>query len=46
MLERTTKLVGASSFEGEIYVNVQNFSTNHALVEELIVDPSLDLSLS
>jgi hypothetical protein len=45
-LERTTKPAGASSVEGKSYVNVQNFSTNHALVEELIVGPSIDLSLS
>jgi hypothetical protein len=32
--------------EGENCVNVLHFSTNHALVEQLIVEPSLDLSLS
>jgi hypothetical protein len=37
---------GATLTEGENCVNVQNFSTTHALVEQLIVEPSLDLSLS
>jgi hypothetical protein len=37
---------GATLTKGENCVNVQNFSTNHALVEQLIVEPSLDLSLS
>jgi hypothetical protein len=32
--------------ENENCVNVLNFSTNHALVEQLIVESSLDLSLS
>jgi hypothetical protein len=37
---------GATFTEGENCVNVLNFSTNHALVEQLIVEPYLDLSLS
>jgi hypothetical protein len=37
---------GATLTEGENCVNVLNFSTNHDLVEQLIVEPSLDLSLS
>jgi hypothetical protein len=37
---------GATLTKGENCVNVLHFSTNHALVEQLIVEPSLDLSLS
>jgi hypothetical protein len=37
---------GATLTEGDNCVNVLNFSTTHALVEQLIVEPSLDLSLS
>jgi hypothetical protein len=37
---------GATLTEGENCVNVLQFSTNHAFVEQLIVEPSLDLSLS
>jgi hypothetical protein len=32
--------------EGENCVNMLNFSTNHTLVEQLIMAPSLDLSWS
>ena len=32
--------------EGENCLNVLNFSTNHAIIEQLLVEPSLDLSLS
>jgi hypothetical protein len=32
--------------EGENCANMLNFSTNHTLVEQLIMEPSLDLSLS
>jgi hypothetical protein len=32
--------------EGENYVNMLNFSTNHILVAQFIMEPSLDLSLS
>jgi hypothetical protein len=37
---------GAAVTEGENCVNMLNFSTNHTLVEKLIIEPSLDLSLS
>jgi hypothetical protein len=37
---------GATLTEGENCVNMLNFSTNHSLVEQLIMEPSLDLSLS
>jgi hypothetical protein len=37
---------GATLMEGENCDNVLNFSKNHTLVEQLIVEPSLDLSLS
>jgi hypothetical protein len=35
---------GATLTEGENCVNMLNFSTNHTLVEQLIMEPSLDLS--
>jgi hypothetical protein len=37
---------GAALTEGENCVNMLNFSTNHTLVEKLIIEPSLELSLS
>ena len=37
---------GATLIEGENCLNVLNFSTNHAVIEQLLVEPSLDLSLS
>jgi hypothetical protein len=37
---------GAILTEGENYHNMLNFSTNHAIKEQLLVEPSLDLSLS
>jgi hypothetical protein len=37
---------GATLTEGENCGNMLNFSTNHTLVEQLIMEPSLDLSLS
>jgi hypothetical protein len=37
---------GATLTEGENCVNMLNFSTNHTLVEQLIMEPSLDVSLS
>ncbi|RLN41782.1 hypothetical protein C2845_PM01G37200 [Panicum miliaceum] len=37
---------GATLTEGENCLNVLNFSTNHAIVKQLLVEPSLDLSLS
>ena len=37
---------GATLTEGENCLNVLNFSTNHAIIEQLLVEPSLDLSLS
>jgi hypothetical protein len=36
----------ATLTEGENCVNMLNFFTNHTLVEQLIMEPSLDLSLS
>jgi hypothetical protein len=37
---------GATLTEGENCVNILNFSTNHAIIEHLSVEPSLDESLS
>jgi hypothetical protein len=37
---------GATLTEGDNCVNMLNFSTNHTLVEQFIMAPSLDLSLS
>ena len=37
---------GATLMEGESSLDVLKFSTNHAKIEQLLVDPSLDLSLS
>ena len=37
---------GATLTEGENYFNVLNSSINHAIIEQLLVEPSLDLSLS
>ena len=37
---------GATLMRGERCLNVLNFSTNHAIVEQLLVEPSLDESLS
>ena len=37
---------GATLTEGEKCFNVLNSSTNHAIIEQLLVEPSLDLSLS
>ena len=36
----------ATLTEGENCLNVLNFSTNHAIIEQLLVEPSLDLFLS
>ena len=44
--ENTGKAHGATLTEGENCLNVLNFSTNHAIIEQMLVDPSLDLSLS
>jgi hypothetical protein len=44
--KNTCNAHGATLTEGENCVNVLNFSTNHALVEQLIVERSLDVSLS
>ena len=32
--------------DGENYINVLNVSTHHAIIEQLLVEPYLDLSLS
>ena len=44
--ENTCNAHGATLTEGENCFNVLNFSTNHAIIEQLLVEPSLDLSLS
>ena len=44
--EITGNAHGATLTEGENCLNVLNFSTNHAIIEQLLVEPSLDLSLS
>ena len=36
----------ATSTEGENSLDVLNFSTNHSMTEQLLVEPTLDLSLS
>jgi hypothetical protein len=45
-IENTGNVHGATLTEGENCVNMLNFSTNHTLVEQFIMEPSLDLSLS
>ena len=37
---------GAALTDGEVSFDVLNSSTNHAFIEQLLVEPSLDLSLS
>ena len=37
---------GATLTEGENYLDVLHFSTHHAITEQLLVEPSLDLCLS
>ena len=37
---------GATLTEGENCFNVLSFSTNHAIIEQLLVEPSFDLFLS
>ena len=44
--ENTDNAHGPTLTEGENYLNVLKFSTNHAVIEQLLVEPSLDLSLS
>jgi hypothetical protein len=44
--ENTDNVHGATLTEGENCVNMLNFSTNHTLVEQFIMESSLDLSLS
>ena len=44
--ESKGKAHGATLMEGENNFNVLNSSTNHAIIEQLLVEPSLDLSLS
>ena len=46
LTENTGNANGATLTEGENCFNVLNFSTNHAVIEQLLVEPSLDLSLS
>ena len=36
----------ATLMKGENYLNVLNFSTNHAIIEQLLVESFLDLSVS
>ena len=43
--ENTGNAHGATLTEGENCFNVLNFSTNHAVIEQFLVEPSLDLSL-
>ena len=43
--ENTGTAHGATLMEGKNYFNVLNFSTNHAIIKQLLVEPSLDLSL-
>ena len=44
--ENTGNAHGTTLTEGENCFNVLNSSTNHAIIEQLLVEPSLDLSLS
>jgi hypothetical protein len=44
--ENIVNVHGATLTEGENCVNMLNFSINHTLFEQLIMEPSLDLSLS
>jgi hypothetical protein len=44
--ETTGNVHGTTLTQGETYVKVLNFSTNHAIVEHFIVQPSIDVSLS
>ena len=44
--ENTGNAHGATLMEGENCFNVLNFSTNQAIIKQLLVEPSLDLSLS
>jgi hypothetical protein len=44
--ENTGNVYGATLTEGENCVNMLIFSTNHTLLEQFIMEPSLDLSLS
>ena len=44
--ENTGNVHGPTLMEGENCLNVLIFSTNHAVIEQLLVEPSLDLSLS
>ena len=43
--ENTGNAHSATLTEGENYLNVLNYSTNHAIIEKLLVEPSFDLSL-
>ena len=44
--KNTSNAHGATLTEAEKCFNVLKFSTNHAIIEKLLVEPSLDLSLS
>ena len=44
--ENTGNAYGATLTECENYFNVLNSSTNHAMIEQILVEPSLDLPLS
>ena len=44
--ESKGKTHDAKLTEGESSLDVLNFSTNHAMIEQILVEPSLDLPLS
>ena len=44
--ESKGKAHNAKLTEGESSLDVLNFSTNHAMIEQILVEPSLDLPLS
>jgi hypothetical protein len=44
--ESKGNLYDAKLTEGENSMDVLNFSTNYAMIEQILVEPSLDLSLS
>ena len=45
-IEKKSNAHGAALTDGEASFDVLNFSTNHAFIEQLLVEPSLDLSSS
>jgi hypothetical protein len=44
--ESKGNLYDAKLTEGENFMDVLNFSTNYVMIEQILVEPSLDLSLS